>query len=184
MTKGVKAKKHLGQHFLKNISIAYRIVSLLPNTDNKILEIGPGTGMLTQILTKNVRHLSVIEIDTESIEYLQKQPFSKQLTIHKSDFLKFPLSIHYTHDINIIGNFPYNISSQIIFKILDNVSTVGYCHWSLVCFKEKWHNAFVHSTVVKHTESSPCSHNTFMTQNISSKYLPTHFIQHQKYGLP
>jgi len=113
----VKAKKHLGQHFLKDLSIAEDIVNQLTLKENTILEIGPGMGVLTQFLiTKNI-DLHVIEIDKESVFYLRLH--YPELKIIEGDFLKLNLNT-FDNKISIIGNFPYNISSQILFKAFDN----------------------------------------------------------------
>ncbi len=113
----VRPKKQLGQHFLNNEEIALRIVQAIQTTDQPILEIGPGMGVLTKHLIKH-DHFSVVEIDTESVIYLQKK--YPELKIIEGDFLKLPLEEIYSTPFTIIGNFPYNISSQILFKILDH----------------------------------------------------------------
>tara|TARA_Y100001968_G_C19406686_1_gene744054 strand:- start:503 stop:1255 length:753 start_codon:yes stop_codon:yes gene_type:complete len=116
MTK-VKAKKHLGQHFLKDISIAENIVNQLTIKENTILEIGPGMGVLTQFLIKNNKDLYLIEIDKESVFYLRLH-YPKS-NIIEGDFLKLDLK-KFKNKVSIIGNFPYNISSQILFKSFHN----------------------------------------------------------------
>ena len=116
----VKAKKHLGQHFLKDESIAKRIVdSLTWNAYENVLEIGPGMGVLTKFLMQENKAVSVVEIDTESVAYLhQNYP---ELPVYAEDFLKMNLGEKFNHEpIAIIGNFPYNISSQIVFKIIED----------------------------------------------------------------
>lgn len=120
----VRAKKHLGQHFLTDNTIAKKIadVLVLDRTDT-VLEVGPGMGVLTRcLIERKVKDLSVIEIDTESIAYL-KEKFSG-LTIIEGDFLKYDLQNHSREPFAIIGNFPYNISSQIFFKALANRNKV------------------------------------------------------------
>lgn len=121
MTK-VKAKKYLGQHFLKDKNIAKRIADGLNSDLNHVLEIGPGMGILTQFLTEKEYPLSVVEIDNESVEYL-KQNFDN-LNIIEGDFLKLDLQ-KFGNKIGIIGNFPYNISTQILFKIFENRNRVS-----------------------------------------------------------
>ena len=111
----VKAKKYLGQHFLKDLSIAKEIVSQITLKENTILEIGPGMGVLTQFLVN--KDLHVIEIDKESVFYLRLH--YPKLKIIEGDFLKLDLN-RFQNNISIIGNFPYNISSQILFKAFDN----------------------------------------------------------------
>jgi len=114
----VKAKKHLGQHFLTDKKIAQNIVDNLDKTTKNVLEIGPGMGVLTDPLLKTNKYsLKVIEIDTESVTYLEnKYP---ELEIISADFLKSDLQKIFPETFSVIGNFPYNISSQILFKILD-----------------------------------------------------------------
>jgi 16S rRNA (adenine1518-N6/adenine1519-N6)-dimethyltransferase len=109
----VRPKKHLGQHFLKDKNIASKIVEALQSTNLPVLEIGPGTGVLTESLIKKAGDFSVIEIDRESIEYLHEH--YPTLRIIEGDFLEFEIK----SDLAIIGNFPYNISSQIFFHVLD-----------------------------------------------------------------
>jgi len=118
----VRAKKHLGQHFLTDQNIARNIVDSLTlyKGYKEVLEIGPGMGVLTKYLLQNANyHTRVIDIDGESIEYLKKVfPLKDQDVIH-ADFLKCDLSQWYSETFSIIGNFPYNISSQIFFKVLE-----------------------------------------------------------------
>ena len=115
----VKAKKHLGQHFLKNEEIAKNIVdALLQTTDLPLLEIGPGTGVLTKYLIEKEKFFAV-DIDTESIEYLKKAHPKHEAKILYGDFLKMSMDNLFPEHFVIIGNFPYNISSQIMFKVLD-----------------------------------------------------------------
>lgn len=117
----VKAKKHLGQHFLKDDSISEKIVNLLTGHGGytQVLEIGPGTGALTQFLVKTNYDLHLLDIDQESIDYLKiEYPFLLN-TIYKSDFINDPLPEKIKSPFAIIGNFPYNISSQIMFKVID-----------------------------------------------------------------
>ena len=118
----VKAKKHLGQHFLNDQQIAKDIVDglTLHGDYKEVLEIGPGMGVLTQFLLQNTNyHTRVVDIDGESIQYLKKVfPFNDSDLIH-ADFLKSNLSEWYPDKFAIIGNFPYNISTEILFKVLD-----------------------------------------------------------------
>jgi 16S rRNA (adenine1518-N6/adenine1519-N6)-dimethyltransferase len=118
----VRAKKHLGQHFLKDLNIAQRIVDGLSSHGNydQVLEIGPGMGVLTQfLLPKTAFTTHVIEIDTESVAYLQKHYPDLSPRIIAGDFLKFNPDEHFSGTFAIIGNFPYNISSQIFFRALE-----------------------------------------------------------------
>lgn len=121
----VKAKKHLGQHFLTDENIARKIVEGLSFENyNNIMEIGPGTGVLTKYLLEKEQNLYLAEIDTESIEYL-KNTYSKITEeIFVGDFLKQDFNFINNDQIAIIGNFPYNISSQILFKIIDHYELI------------------------------------------------------------
>lgn len=116
----VKAKKYLGQHFLMDENIAKNIVDALSYDHyDKILEVGPGMGVLTKYLLEKNSEIFVAEIDKESVEYLQKN-YSKLDDDHViGDFLKLNIKETFETQIAIIGNFPYNISSQILFKIID-----------------------------------------------------------------
>ena len=118
----VKAKKHLGQHFLNDENIARDIAEGLTwEGYDRVLEIGPGMGVLTKYILQAKKNIEVVEIDTESVEYLKEyyQPFYPGFKIHSEDFLKMDFSSKFDEQIAILGNFPYNISSQIIFKALE-----------------------------------------------------------------
>lgn len=118
----VKAKKHLGQHFLTDELIAQQIADSLTEKGYKnVLEIGPGMGVLTKYLLKKSLNIHVIEIDTESVEYLQAHYLNLADNIISKDFLKIDLTDYFGNEqVAIIGNFPYNISTQIVFKTLEN----------------------------------------------------------------
>ncbi|MCX6232399.1 MAG: 16S rRNA (adenine(1518)-N(6)/adenine(1519)-N(6))-dimethyltransferase RsmA [Bacteroidetes bacterium] len=118
----VRPKKHLGQHFLKDENIAQEITSSISESTVNLLEIGPGTGVLTKYLLKNEKlNLFVIEIDTESVTYLTHHFPQLENRILAEDFLHFPIENLFNHEsYSIIGNFPYNISSQILFKVLEH----------------------------------------------------------------
>ncbi|MDE6835392.1 MAG: 16S rRNA (adenine(1518)-N(6)/adenine(1519)-N(6))-dimethyltransferase RsmA [Muribaculaceae bacterium] len=123
----VKAKKQLGQHFLKDEEIARRIAETiskdqLPAEAQKwselpILEIGPGMGVLTKYLINSGRQLKAVELDDESVRFLNK--VYPSLDVIEGDFLRMDLNEIYEGDFALIGNYPYNISSQIFFKVLD-----------------------------------------------------------------
>ena len=117
----VKAKKHLGQHFLKDENIAQKRADTLSyNGYNHVLEIGPGMGVLTKYLLKKDITTHVIEIDTESVTYLKSNYLNLADRIIEKDFLKYNLKEIFNNEaFAIIGNFPYNISSQIVFKLLE-----------------------------------------------------------------
>ena len=115
----VKPKKALGQHFLNDLNIAERIVESLSPSQN-VLEIGPGTGILTKILVKKKISLKLVEIDKESVDFLTNELEINDTLIYNQDFLKMNLAeVFNKNNFSIIGNFPYNISSQIVFKIID-----------------------------------------------------------------
>ena len=118
----VKAKKHLGQHFLNDEMIAKQIADTLMLEGYKdVLEIGPGMGVLTKYILKKPVTTHVIEIDQESVEYLQANFLNLAPRIIQEDVLKYDFSSAFgTRPFGIIGNFPYNISTQIVFKVLEN----------------------------------------------------------------
>ena len=116
--KKVSPKKNLGQHFLNETSIAKNIVKQLEFKNKDLLEIGPGMGILTQFLYNKNINLKVIEIDMESVFYLRLN--YPNLNIIEGDFLKLDLEEITKNKLSIIGNFPYNISSQILFKVFEN----------------------------------------------------------------
>lgn len=132
--KEVKAKKALGQHFLNDLSTACRIADTisadkLPAAAKRwgvlpILEIGPGMGMLTQFLLESGRPVKAVELDTESVEFLHKA--FPNLDVTEGDFLKMDLNDIFPgeEEFTLIGNYPYNISSQIFFKVLDYKSHI------------------------------------------------------------
>ncbi|MCA0131073.1 16S rRNA (adenine(1518)-N(6)/adenine(1519)-N(6))-dimethyltransferase RsmA [Winogradskyella alexanderae] len=124
--KQVRAKKHLGQHFLKDENIAQKIANTLSlNSYKDILEIGPGMGVLTKYLLEKKTSIHVIEIDSESVSYLKNHYPQLENRIYEEDFLKYDLNkIFNGRSFAITGNFPYNISSQIVFKTLEIRSQV------------------------------------------------------------
>ncbi|MDU8886776.1 16S rRNA (adenine(1518)-N(6)/adenine(1519)-N(6))-dimethyltransferase RsmA [Yeosuana sp. MJ-SS3] len=117
----VRAKKHLGQHFLKDENIAKKIADTLSFSGYEhVLEIGPGMGVLTKYLLQKDIITHVIEIDSESVEYLKNEYLKLADRIIEQDFLKYDLKQVFKEEtFAIIGNFPYNISSQIVFKVLE-----------------------------------------------------------------
>jgi 16S rRNA (adenine1518-N6/adenine1519-N6)-dimethyltransferase len=118
--KGVRAKKSLGQHFLNDKTIAMEIVNSLRDEGvEQVLELGPGMGILSEFLIQRFRNCFFIEIDKESVEYLLKRYPEHSKNILHTDFLKFNPSEKFRGKIALIGNFPYNISSQILFKVLE-----------------------------------------------------------------
>jgi 16S rRNA (adenine1518-N6/adenine1519-N6)-dimethyltransferase len=118
----VRAKKHLGQHFLKDERYAERIVNglLEKHTNNRVIEIGPGTGVLTRfLLDKNNFEFLALDVDEESVIYLKQNYPAHNDKFLLQDFLQFDLKKNYEGKSDIIGNFPYNISSQIMFRVLE-----------------------------------------------------------------
>jgi 16S rRNA (adenine1518-N6/adenine1519-N6)-dimethyltransferase len=117
----IRPKKNLGQHFLKDRSIAEKIAgSLTGDGFDSVLEIGPGMGILTEFLLKRqFNDLRVIEIDNESVHYLREN-FPGLKEIIRGDFLSLDIESCFSGRIAVIGNFPYNISSQILFRVLDH----------------------------------------------------------------
>lgn len=125
----VKPKKALGQHFLIDLNIAARIASTVDECKGMpIIEVGPGMGVLTQYLLQNGHDVKVVEIDTESVEYLNRNFPELSGRILEQDFLQFDLSsINPNGNICVIGNYPYNISSQIFFHVLEYKNQVKCC---------------------------------------------------------
>ena len=121
----VHAKKFLGQHFLTDLTVARKIAETI--SAGPTLEIGPGMGVLTQYLLKNPNiQLTAIEIDRESVAYLKE--WYPELHLIEGDFLKLNLDIIYPEgEFNVIGNYPYNISSQIFFKVLEYKDRIPVC---------------------------------------------------------
>lgn len=127
--KSVKPKKHLGQHFLTDLDIARRIADTVDSCpDIPVLEIGPGMGVLTQYLVKKPREVKAVEIDKESVAYLNAQFPKLRDNIIGDDFLRMDLNtIFGGHPFVLTGNYPYDISSQIFFKMLDNKELIPCC---------------------------------------------------------
>ena len=123
----VKAKKHLGQHFLNDMAIAKQIVDALLEKDKTtpIIEVGPGTGVLTQYLINEVENFVALDVDKESIEFLKNAYPIKKEKIIEADFLNTDIEKLVGKKFNVIGNFPYNISSQIMFKVLEHKHDVN-----------------------------------------------------------
>jgi 16S rRNA (adenine1518-N6/adenine1519-N6)-dimethyltransferase len=118
----VAPKKHLGQHFLNDLDVAKNIAdTITPNSPKNVLEIGPGMGVLTQFLLLQNKQVKVVEIDQESVAYLQQHFPALHHQIIAKDFLKLDLLPLFSGEpFAIIGNFPYNISTQIVFKAIEN----------------------------------------------------------------
>ncbi|MDF2449882.1 MAG: rRNA ((1518)-N(6)/adenine(1519)-N(6)) -dimethyltransferase [Bacteroidota bacterium] len=124
MASPVKAKKHLGQHFLTDLNIAQKIVNSLPKDDTRILEIGPGTGVITQYMVEK-ENFTAFDIDMESITFLKEKYPQHAPKFQFQDFLEADLSPFAADGtFYLIGNFPYNISTQIMFKVLENRNSI------------------------------------------------------------
>ena len=130
--KQVRPKKNLGQHFLVDLNIAKRIADTVdePYGDLPVLEVGPGMGVMTQYLVTKPRQLKVVEIDRESVAYLKGTLFKDngQDTIIEGDFLRMDLrELFAGGQFVLTGNYPYDISSQIFFKMIDNRDLIPCC---------------------------------------------------------
>lgn len=124
----VKPKKFLGQHFLTDLSVAERIADTLKDyVGTPVLEVGPGMGVLTQYLLAKGHDLKVVELDRESVDYLHAHFPELEGKVIGEDFLQLDLASMYSGQFCIIGNYPYNISSQIFFKVLDYRDQVVCC---------------------------------------------------------
>ena len=125
----VKPIKFLGQHFLKDLKVAQDIADTVDTfPELPILEVGPGMGVLTQFLVKKERLVKVVEVDYESVAYLREAYPSLEDNIIEDDFLKMNLQrLFGGHPFALTGNYPYNISSQIFFKMLDNKDLIPCC---------------------------------------------------------
>jgi 16S rRNA (adenine1518-N6/adenine1519-N6)-dimethyltransferase len=125
----VRPKKSLGQHFLNDNSIAKRIADTLDGFSQlPVLEVGPGTGVLTRFLIEKGKDLTVVELDRDSVAYLKKNFTDlKHERIIEDDFLQLDLARLYNNPFCVIGNYPYNISSQIFFKVLDYRDSIPCC---------------------------------------------------------
>ena len=125
----VKPKKFLGQHFLTDLSIAQQIADTVDACPEiPVLEVGPGMGVMTQFLVKKPRLVKVVEKDFESVDYLRKNYPSLEENIIEDDFLKMHLENTFGgHPFVLTGNYPYNISSQIFFKMLDYKDLIPCC---------------------------------------------------------
>jgi 16S rRNA (adenine1518-N6/adenine1519-N6)-dimethyltransferase len=130
----VKPKKHLGQHFLTDRNIAEKIVKQLSDGNKAVVEVGAGTGVLTGFLIERfAEKLHIVEVDGESVDYLRARFPELGVRLLHADFLNTDLKRFAENEIAIIGNFPYNISSQIFFRVLD------YRHYvaEVVCMIQK-----------------------------------------------
>lgn len=129
----VRPKKSLGQHFLTDKNIAQKIAKSINGSPELVLEIGPGMGVLTRFLTQEHSNFKVIEIDKESVDYLIENKVLPSENVISGDFLELDLKDILPDNTCIIGNFPYNISSQIFFRVLENRHMVS----QTVCMIQK-----------------------------------------------
>lgn len=124
----VRPKKFLGQHFLKDLDIARRIADTLDGFENvPVVEVGPGMGVLTQFLLEKNKDLTVVEIDRDSVPYLNEHYPALRGHIIEGDFLQLDLTAIFKDKFCVIGNYPYNISSQIFFKVLEYKNQIPCC---------------------------------------------------------
>ncbi len=125
------AKRRFGQNFLTDQSIINRLIDAIhPLPDQTIVEIGPGLGALTKPLLKKTRHLHVVEIDRDIVSWMQKEYANAAITIHNVDALKFDFS-QLGNQLRVTGNLPYNISTPILFHLLDNLAYIKDMHFML-----------------------------------------------------
>ena len=162
----VRPKKHLGQHFLKEEHVANRIVDAISLTHPvSVIEVGPGTGVLTKYLLERYPNFSAFDVDEESIAYLKKHYPDHEKCFVLRDFLKESISAPGTV---VIGNFPYNISSQLFFKVWDNHDCVS----EVVCM------------VQKEVAERICAQHGSKTYGILSVLLQTFFIAEYLFSVP
>jgi 16S rRNA (adenine1518-N6/adenine1519-N6)-dimethyltransferase len=125
------AKKRFGQNFLTDQGIIASLIDAIhPKTEEIIVEIGPGLGALTKPLLKKIQRLHVVEIDRDIVSWMQNEYAKNTLTIHNIDALKFDFATLGKH-IRVVGNLPYNISTPILFHLLDNLSHINDMHFML-----------------------------------------------------
>ena len=125
------AKKRFGQNFLTDQSIISSLIEAINPLQNQlIIEIGPGLGALTKPLLKKINHLHVVEIDRDIVSWMQNEYSSAAVTIHNIDALKFDFTT-FGENLRVVGNLPYNISTPILFHLLDNVSCITDMHFML-----------------------------------------------------
>ena len=128
-----RPRKRFGQNFLHDANIIARIVDTInPKPEQQLVEIGPGQGALTSVLLERIKHLDVIELDRDLVTLLEKQfPHHEQLTIHSADALRFDYCQLAKEKIRLIGNLPYNISTPLIFHLLEQRHCIHDMHFML-----------------------------------------------------
>lgn len=158
---GVDAKKHLGQHFLNDDTVAERTAELLKGKDlDQVIEIGPGTGVLTQYLYADWKDkLLCVELDSESVTYLKSADWAQGLNLWEGDFLQLDVSKFEGKKVGVVGNYPYNISTQIAFKVLE----------------EPWNVEIFAGMFQKEVAERFCSQHGNKTYGVTSVLLQTYF---------
>lgn len=125
-------KKRFGQNFLTDQAIIGSLISAIdPKTDDLMVEIGPGLGAMTHPLLTRLDHLHVVELDRDIVGWMQSHYPAEKITIHHQDALKFDFSGIASHKIRIVGNLPYNISTPILFHLLENIAAITDMHFML-----------------------------------------------------
>jgi 16S rRNA (adenine1518-N6/adenine1519-N6)-dimethyltransferase len=125
-------KKRFGQNFLSDGDIIRSLVEAIhPQPDDLMVEIGPGLGALTQPLLQKLKHLHVVELDRDIIAWMHQQYAKNNITVHYSDALKFDFSLLGNNNLRVVGNLPYNISTPILFHLLDNIDNIADMHFML-----------------------------------------------------
>ncbi|MGB1220784.1 MAG: 16S rRNA (adenine(1518)-N(6)/adenine(1519)-N(6))-dimethyltransferase RsmA [Alcanivoracaceae bacterium] len=129
-----KARKRFGQHFLSDRSLVEKMVrQIAPADDQVMVEIGPGQGALTLPLLDCIQHLHVVELDRDLIEHLERTISGQRITIHRGDALRFDFTTlaKGPHSLRVVGNLPYNISTPLIFHLLDQLPVIHDMHFML-----------------------------------------------------
>ena len=125
------AKKKFGQNFLKDTSIINAIIqSINPVPDDLLIEIGPGLGALTKPLLEKTNHLLAIEVDRDIVAWMENEYSKKNITVFNEDILNFNFD-QFDQKVRIVGNLPYNISTPILFKCIDNITNIKDLHFML-----------------------------------------------------
>ncbi|NBW26905.1 MAG: 16S rRNA (adenine(1518)-N(6)/adenine(1519)-N(6))-dimethyltransferase, partial [Methylophilaceae bacterium] len=118
------AKKKFGQNFLKDTSIIHAIIqSINPLPDDLLIEIGPGLGALTKPLLEKTNHLLAIELDRDIVAWMENEYSKKNITVFNEDILNFNFD-QFDQKVRVVGNLPYNISTPILFKCIDNITNI------------------------------------------------------------
>lgn len=125
------AKKKFGQNFLKDTSIIHAIIqSINPLSDDLVIEIGPGLGALTKPLLEKTNHLLAIELDRDIVAWMKNEYSKKNITVFNEDILNFNFD-QFDQKVRVVGNLPYNISTPILFKCIDNITNIKDLHFML-----------------------------------------------------